>query len=286
MARPKSEDKKQALLEAATQAIAQSGIAASTAVIARNAGVAEGTLFRYFATKDELINTLYLHLKQDLCQSMIMELDRSITDAKMMTRFIWNSYISWGLNHPARHRAIRQLAVSEKLTKETEQRADDMFPELRDYGFRRARSRSRWRIYCAGIRSHVARADSRGAIMDGQTLHAWAKRFALELPFTEHCWPFGPQYDVFKVGGKIFMLFTEHHCRPVVNLKSDPQKSLVNQQIYPSIAPGYHMNKKHWISVYAGEDITVSLLNDLINDSWNLVVDGLPKREQLRLRPR
>ncbi|MGL8445922.1 hypothetical protein NA471_14545, partial [Salmonella sp. NW547] len=43
MARPKSEDKKQALLEAATQAIAQSGIAASTAVIARNAGVAEGT---------------------------------------------------------------------------------------------------------------------------------------------------------------------------------------------------------------------------------------------------
>ncbi|ELZ4356688.1 TetR/AcrR family transcriptional regulator [Salmonella enterica] len=113
MARPKSEDKKQALLEAATQAIAQSGIAASTAVIARNAGVAEGTLFRYFATKDELINTLYLHLKQDLCQSMIMELDRSITDAKTMTRFIWNSYISWGLNHPARHRAIRQLAVSE-----------------------------------------------------------------------------------------------------------------------------------------------------------------------------
>lgn len=112
MARPKSEDKKQALLEAATQAIAQSGIAASTAVIARNAGVAEGTLFRYFATKDELINTLYLHLKQDLCQSMIMELDRSITDAKTMTRFIWNSYISWGLNHPARHRAIRQLAVS------------------------------------------------------------------------------------------------------------------------------------------------------------------------------
>lgn len=102
MARPKSEDKKQALLEAATQAIAQSGIAASTAVIARNAGVAEGTLFRYFATKDELINTLYLHLKQDLCQSMIMELDRSITDAKTMTRFIWNSYISWGLNHPGR----------------------------------------------------------------------------------------------------------------------------------------------------------------------------------------
>lgn len=312
MARPKSEDKKQALLEAATQAIAQSGIAASTAVIARNAGVAEGTLFRYFATKDELINTLYLHLKQDLCQSMIMELDRSITDAKTMTRFIWNSYISWGLNHPARHRAIRQLAVSEKLTKETEQRADDMFPELRDLCHRSVLMvfmSDEYRAFGDGLflalaettMDFAARDPARAgeyialgfeamwralAIMDGQTLHAWAKRFALELPFTEHCWPFGPQYDVFKVGGKIFMLFTEHHCRPVVNLKSDPQKSLVNQQIYPSIAPGYHMNKKHRISVYAGEDITVSLLNDLINDSWNLVVDGLPKREQLRLRPR
>lgn len=309
MARPKSEDKKQALLEAATQAIAQSGIAASTAVIARNAGVAEGTLFRYFATKDELINTLYLHLKQDLCQSMIMELDRSITDAKMMTRFIWNSYISWGLNHPARHRAIRQLAVSEKLTKETEQRADDMFPELRDLCHRSVLMvfmSDEYRAFGDGLFLALAETTMDFAARDParageyialgfeamwraltrQTLHACAKRFALELPFTEHCWPFGPQYDVFKVGGKIFMLFTEHHCRPVVNLKSDPQKSLVNQQIYPSIAPGYHMNKKHWISVYAGEDITVSLLNDLINDSWNLVVDGLPKREQLRLRPR
>ncbi|SAC01068.1 TetR family transcriptional Regulator [Enterobacter hormaechei] len=77
MARPKSEDKKQALLEAATAAFAQSGIAASTALIARNAGVAEGTLFRYFATKDDLLNALYLHLKQDLCQTMLANLDRT-----------------------------------------------------------------------------------------------------------------------------------------------------------------------------------------------------------------
>lgn len=131
MARPKSEDKKQALLEAATAAFAQSGIAASTAVIARNAGVAEGTLFRYFATKDDLINELYLHLKQDLCQSMMANLDRSVTDAKTMTHYIWNSYISWGLDHTCGHRTIRQLAVSEKISKETEQQADDMFPELR-----------------------------------------------------------------------------------------------------------------------------------------------------------
>ncbi|HGY6729328.1 TPA: MmcQ/YjbR family DNA-binding protein, partial [Escherichia coli] len=46
-----------------------------------------------------------------------------------------------------------------------------------------------------------------------------------------------------------------------------------------------HMNKKHWISVYPGEEISEALLRDLINDSWNLVVDGLAKRDQKRLRP-
>ena len=151
MARPKSEDKKLALLEAATTAFAQSGIAASTAVIARNAGVAEGTLFRYFATKDDLINELYLHLKHDMCQSMMANLDRSVTDAKTMIHFIWNSYISWGLHHTAGHRAIRQLAVSEKITKETEQRAEDMFPELRDFYHRSVRPEfmsDEYRAFC------------------------------------------------------------------------------------------------------------------------------------------
>ncbi|POT58285.1 hypothetical protein C3432_10290 [Citrobacter amalonaticus] len=121
--------------------------------------------------------------------------------------------------------------------------------------------------------------------MEGKTLQECAKHLALELPFTEHCWPFGPEYDVFKVGGKIFMIVTGQHGRRLINLKSDPQKSLLNQQIYPSITPGYHMNKKHWISVSGGDDINESLLNELVNDSWNLVVDGLAKKDQKRLRP-
>lgn len=72
---------------------------------------------------------------------------------------------------------------------------------------------------------------------------------------------------------------------PIINLKVDPEQSLLHQAIYPHIKPGYHMNKKHWISVYPGEEITVSLLNSLIEDSWNLVVNKLPKRVQQRVRP-
>ncbi|KNC89110.1 MmcQ/YjbR family DNA-binding protein [Trabulsiella odontotermitis] len=121
--------------------------------------------------------------------------------------------------------------------------------------------------------------------MNEKTLHASAHRLALELPFTEQCWPFGPDCDVFKVGDRMFMLTMTVRGRALVNLKADPQKSLLHQEIYRSIEPGYHMNKKHWITVVPGEDISHELLADLIADSWNLVVDKLPKRDQKRLRP-
>jgi transcriptional regulator, TetR family len=129
VARPKSEDKKQALLEAAAVAIAQQGIAASTAMIARNAGVAEGTLFRYFATKDDLLNALYLHLKTSLCETMLAGMADPISP-KNFTRSIWNSYIDWGVRNPLGHKAIRRMAVSEKITADTKQQVTDMFPEL------------------------------------------------------------------------------------------------------------------------------------------------------------
>ena len=129
MARPKSEDKKQALLEAATSAIAQSGIAASTALIARSAGVAEGTLFRYFATKDDLLNALYLHLKTGLCEAMKAGLVET-ESPKAFTHGIWNSYIDWGVRNPIGHHALRRMAVSEKITEETITQVRAMFPEL------------------------------------------------------------------------------------------------------------------------------------------------------------
>lgn len=121
--------------------------------------------------------------------------------------------------------------------------------------------------------------------MDSEAIKQCAHRTALELPFTEHCWPFGPEYDVFKVNGRIFMMTAVAHGRPLVSVKSDPQKSLINQQIYRSIEPGYHLNKKHWISVYAGDDITPALVTDLVMDSWDLVVDKLAKKDRQRLRP-
>ena len=79
------------------------------------------------------------------------------------------------------------------------------------------------------------------------------------------------------------MLVTELRGRPLINLKSDPQKSLLNQQIYPSIKPGYHMNKKHWISIKPHKNLTSDFLRDLIRDSYDLVVKKLPLKDQQRL---
>ncbi|WP_439238323.1 TetR/AcrR family transcriptional regulator [Klebsiella pneumoniae] len=124
MARPKSEDKKQALLEAATAAFAQSGIAASTSAIARSAGVAEGTLFRYFATKDELLNELYLAIK--------LRLVRNEKRPKENARNIWNSYIDWGVRNPMEHKALRRMALSERITDETRRQVKESFPELNE----------------------------------------------------------------------------------------------------------------------------------------------------------
>ncbi|ADO49469.1 TetR/AcrR family transcriptional regulator [[Enterobacter] lignolyticus] len=133
MARPKSEDKKQALLEAATAAFAQSGVAASTAVIARNAGVAEGTLFRYFATKDDLLNALYLDIKADMLQALLVRpAGLDISSPKENTRNIWNNYIDWGIRNPVSHKAIRRMSLSERITDATKRQVSDMYPELQD----------------------------------------------------------------------------------------------------------------------------------------------------------
>lgn len=132
MARPKSEEKNQALLDAAAQAIAAEGLAASTARIARIAGVAEGTLFRYFTTKDELLNALYLHLKSSLCRSILDKVDLSSCPPPTFMNHLWHNYIDWGVANPEGYLALRQLAVSDKITEETRAQVASLFPQRRE----------------------------------------------------------------------------------------------------------------------------------------------------------
>ena len=92
--------------------------------------------------------------------------------------------------------------------------------------------------------------------------------------------PFGEDWDVYKVRGKVFMLLTEVTGEPIVVLKATPADSKALQQSHEHITPGYHMNKKHWITLSEGKDIDPLLVDDLVTESYLLVVENLPKAQQ------
>ncbi|EMN5133045.1 MULTISPECIES: TetR/AcrR family transcriptional regulator [Burkholderia] len=114
MARPRSPDKHEAILAAAARALAEDGASATTARIARLAGVAEGTVFTYFETKDALLNALYVSLKADMRDAMMTGFPEH-APAEQAVRHAWNGYVSWGVANPDGRRALRQLGVSGRI---------------------------------------------------------------------------------------------------------------------------------------------------------------------------
>jgi predicted DNA-binding protein (MmcQ/YjbR family) len=94
---------------------------------------------------------------------------------------------------------------------------------------------------------------------------------------TEH-FPFNEDALVLKVGGKMFLLSSLHSWetgRPKVNLKCDPEKAQELRAEFEGIQPGYHMSKKHWNTVSINEDVSDSLVKELIDHSYELVFGKL-----------
>ncbi|AXF22458.1 TetR family transcriptional regulator [Burkholderia pyrrocinia] len=114
MARPRSPDKHEAILAAAARALAEDGATATTARIARLAGVAEGTVFTYFETKDALLNALYLSLKAGMREAMMAGFPEG-APVEQAVRHAWNGYVSWGVENPDGRRALQQLGVSGRI---------------------------------------------------------------------------------------------------------------------------------------------------------------------------
>jgi predicted DNA-binding protein (MmcQ/YjbR family) len=95
--------------------------------------------------------------------------------------------------------------------------------------------------------------------------------------------PFGPRTSVFKVGGKIFAL-SALRSRPLkVSLKCEPDLAEALRASYPEIQPGYHLNKRHWNTVALDGTLSDGMVRDMIEDSYDLVVAGLPRRARERL---
>lgn len=130
MARPLSEKKRQALLDAAAEFVASLGTAASTAKIAKAAGVSEGTLFTYFPTKDSLLNQLFVEIETDLTETMLSPYPATAS-AEDRLFAVWNRLIDWGLGHTTERKALRQLKVSDRVTRESRARCHAMQQDAR-----------------------------------------------------------------------------------------------------------------------------------------------------------
>ena len=132
MARPKSEDKRNAILDAATRVFAERGLtAAPTSEISKRAGVAEGTLFTYFKTKDDLINALYREIKLELADAMMSGFPRKMS-VRTRLRHVWDGYVNWGVSHPEPRKVLAQLQVSGMLLKESIEAGSAPFVEMQN----------------------------------------------------------------------------------------------------------------------------------------------------------
>jgi predicted DNA-binding protein (MmcQ/YjbR family) len=108
------------------------------------------------------------------------------------------------------------------------------------------------------------------------------REYCLEKPAATEGLPFGPDNIVFKVDGKMFALAALDEVPPAVNLKCDPDLALELRDRYEQVRPGYHMNKKHWNTVVLDGVIAEREIKKMIDHSYDLVVQSLPKARRPR----
>ena len=109
------------------------------------------------------------------------------------------------------------------------------------------------------------------------------REYCLKKPGTLETTPFGPDDIVFKVEGKMFALAALMEVPPAVNLKCDPDLALELRDRYEQVRAGYHMNKKHWNTVVLDGVIPEREIRKMIDHSYELVVQSLPKAKREKL---
>lgn len=140
MARLRSPEKRTAILEAAVHEIALAGLGAPTSKIAKRAGVAEGTLFTYFANKEQLLNQLYVELKVELYARLNADFPH---DASLERRahHVWTSFLAWAVEFPEKRKVSIQLNLCDLVSQATRDSTmeyrgaiDATFAELTSHG--------------------------------------------------------------------------------------------------------------------------------------------------------
>jgi predicted DNA-binding protein (MmcQ/YjbR family) len=92
--------------------------------------------------------------------------------------------------------------------------------------------------------------------------------------------PFGDGTLVFKVMGKMFAAISLDEIDLRINLKCDPERAVELRASFPAITPGYHMNKQHWNTLLIEMGLPSQLVKELVNHSYDLVVNGLTLKQK------
>jgi predicted DNA-binding protein (MmcQ/YjbR family) len=100
---------------------------------------------------------------------------------------------------------------------------------------------------------------------------------------TEEEFPFGPETSVFKVAGKVFALSRLAEIPARVSLKCEPALAEQLRAAHPAVLPGYHLNKRHWNTVIIDGSLPDTMITDMIEDSYDLVVSKLPRARRRAL---
>lgn len=107
--------------------------------------------------------------------------------------------------------------------------------------------------------------------------------YCLNKPWVSEGLPFDENTLVFKVLGKIFALINLESFT-FINLKCDPEKAITLRESNPGIQPGWHMNKQHWNSVYTDGEVSDPLILELVDHSYDLILNSFSKKKQEELK--
>jgi predicted DNA-binding protein (MmcQ/YjbR family) len=99
----------------------------------------------------------------------------------------------------------------------------------------------------------------------------------LAKPAAEETYPFGPNPLVTKVGGKMFALLSLDAEPIQLSLKVEPESGDMLRSSFPAIQPGYHLNKRHWVTLTLDGSLDPGMVEALIDESYRLVVRGLSR---------
>ena len=109
------------------------------------------------------------------------------------------------------------------------------------------------------------------------------RKYLLAKKGTTEELPFGPDALVFKVAGKMYALIAWEQNPIYISMKCDPDRAISLRKSYEAIKPAYHFNKIHWNMVYIDGTLSQDQITDLIDHSYELVVNKLNNSERDKL---